>query len=104
MRPIPPKLREELASLPRMKRCACAELGGCSGRIEWHHVWIYAGRQINELWAIVGACNKHHEMVGTEPIVKKAFEVYSLQLATAADLAKYPRKPWGHIIKSYETS
>jgi len=104
MRPIPPKMRQELASDPRMRQCSVwtpnARYGPCEGRIEWHHVWTYGGKQINEPWAIVGACHQHHEDVKKEPETRKAFERYSLGLATAADLMKYSRKGWDQIKKS----
>ncbi len=60
MTPIPPKLRAEMAEDPWYKKCCLAELGDCGGRIEWHHVIIYAGKQLQEKWAIVPACHDHH--------------------------------------------
>ena len=107
MRPIPPALKGMLEQQPRMKRCALGPVqdlySACSGRLtrpEWHHVWTYAGQQINEPWAIVGACSRHHEMVKTDRAVKMAFEAASLLLATEEDLARYPRKDWDQIKKS----
>ena len=104
MRPIPPKLRQELEKLPRMKMCAIAPVQHlyerCGGRIEWHHVWTYAGRQINELWAIVGGCHKHHEMVKEQKAVKMSFEVASLLLADENSLKAYPKKDWAQIKRS----
>lgn len=100
-------MRQELEGLERMKRCALAPVqdiyGLCSGRIrnpEWHHPWIYAGKQINELWAIVAGCSHHHGMVTKDGAVRMAFEAASLMLATEADLAKYPRKDWSQIKKT----
>ena len=98
MRPILPKLRSQLDALPRMHKCELAPMqrlyGRCSGRIQWHHVWIYAGRQINELWAIVGACEGHHEEVKKDAAIRQYFESASLSYATDADLAEYPKKDW----------
>ncbi len=100
-------MRAELEQQSRMKRCTLAPVqdlyGACSGRLanpEWHHVFTYAGQQINEPWAIVGACSRHHEMVKTDRAVKMAFEAASLMLATDEDLARYPRKDWNQIKKS----
>lgn len=98
MRKIPTELKERLAADPRMKVCAAAHLGDCEGRIEWHHVWIYAGRQINESWAIVGACHYHHSEVNSNREVKEAFERASLLLASVEDLDTYPRKNWDQYI------
>lgn len=63
MRPIPTKLREEMSNDPFYMKCCLAHLGGCQGRIEWHHSIIYAGRQLNEKWAILPACQYHHRSV-----------------------------------------
>lgn len=99
MRPIPNKMREDLAELPRMQTCTVKHFGFgfCEGRIQWHHVWKYAGTQINEMWAILGACERHHRLVDSEWLVRDAFMRASLRLATAEDLAKYPRKGWAQI-------
>lgn len=92
-------MRDALSGLLRMKRCAVADYGygPCEGKIEWHHVWKYAGRQINELWAILGGCSKHHRMVDSEWLVRDSFRRASLRLATPEDLAKYPRMNWDQI-------
>jgi hypothetical protein len=98
MRPILPKLREALASNPRMKYCNHAD-ENCEGKIEWHHVWIYGGKQINEEWAIVAACAYHHRMVGSNKKIREHFERISLILSFLEDLEKYPRKNWSQIKK-----
>lgn len=102
MRPIPPKMRAEIEKDPRMKRCTLSGAdqfyGRCdTGRPEWHHVWIYAGRQINEPWAIMPACHAHHAMVTQDKAIRMAFEAGSLLIATEAQLAEYPRKDWVQI-------
>lgn len=63
MTKIPPKLRAEMAEDKYYKKCCLAHLGGCSGRIEWHHSLIFAGRQLQEKYAIVPACHEHHYRV-----------------------------------------
>lgn len=104
MVPIPTAVRGVLAGLRRMKRCALAPLQDiyepCEGRVEWHHAFIYGGKRIQEVWAIVSACHHHHEMVKSQRAVQMAFEAASLHEATDADLAEYPRKNWGQIKKS----
>ena len=104
MTPIPPAVRGVLAGLRRMKRCALAPLQGlyepCEGRVEWHHAFLYAGKRIQEVWAIVGACHHHHDMVKSQRAVQMAFETASIKLASEADLAEYPRKNWKQIKKS----
>lgn len=101
MRLIPPRLRSLLEKMPRMKMCELlyGDFGRCEGPIQWHHVWIYSGRQISEHWAILGACEHHHDMVKRDPNVKEAFERRSLEIATGEELEKYPRKDWAQITK-----
>ena len=104
MRPISPAVKKELLADPRMKSCALAPLQGlyepCHGRVQFHHVWIYAGRQIDEPWAIQPACVHHHKLVESQRAVKMAFETASLLLAGEADLLKYPRRDWGQVRKA----
>ena len=49
MRPMSAKLREEIANDPFMEKCCITGSRGVS----WEHCWTYAGKQINEPWAIV---------------------------------------------------
>ena len=102
MRPIPARLRDLLERMPRMRMCeACAMgEGDCEGRIEWHHVWTYGSDgQINEYWAILGACSLHHRMVKQNKSVKELFERRSLEIASDEDLSKYPKKNWAQLKK-----
>ena len=91
MNNIPLKLRDELAEETRMKVCARRDEWNCAGRITWEHAWIYAKKQIQEKWAILGICEYHHLGKGMD---KRKHEWLSLQLATTEDLSKYPRKDW----------
>ena len=88
MRPIPPKLKAQIASDPYMRTCARLGLD-CNGRITWEHAFIYAGRQINEPWAIIPLCMYHH--LG-EGLNKKINKQIALSRATREDLQKYPKK------------
>jgi len=101
MRSIPTKMRQEMNNNPYYKKCALRS-SECGGRITYHHVWIYAGKQINAIWAIVPACERHHELVNINPEVKEAFELISLERSTPEDLLPYPRKDWDQI-KCYLT-
>jgi hypothetical protein len=60
MNKIPPKLKEQLAEDPEYKVCARHKDGGCDGRITWEHSMIFAGRQIQERFAIIPLCEYHH--------------------------------------------
>lgn len=63
MRPIPEKLKKQIAQDPNMKFCIY-ESPLCRGKVEWEHAFIYAGKQINEWWAIIGVCVYHHRGAG----------------------------------------
>jgi len=104
MRPIPIRLRNLLEAMPRMRVCEMAgeKFGPCEGKIDWHHCFIYAGQQLNEMFAILAACRKHHDMVKTDVRVKEAFELRSLEYATEKDLDKYPKKAWRTLKKYLE--
>lgn len=95
-------LRGWLKEQERMKHCSLYPLdfGECDGRLEWEHAWIYAGQQINEAWAIIAVCHKHHAMKDGNRAVKAAIQRISLNLASADDLAKYPRKNWAQERKA----
>ena len=70
----------------------------CQGRITLEHVWTYAGRQINEPWAIIKLCSWAHsvdEFQDGGDLDKGKNKYISLALATADNLMKYPRKSWG---------
>lgn len=90
MNRIPIKLRKEIAEDPYMKTCA-RKNGECNGRITWEHAWIYAGRQIQEKWAIIPLCVYHHLEEGLD---KRENQRISLARATKEDLSKYPKKDW----------
>ena len=42
------------------QKCSRRGDGGCGGRITWEHAIIFAGRQLNEKWAIIPLCEYHH--------------------------------------------
>ena len=49
MRPIPKKLKEDMASDPFYKQCCITGLGD----VEWHHNLIFAGRQVSQKFCIL---------------------------------------------------
>lgn len=92
------QLREEISGDPEYLRCAFSDMshpaGDCAGRITREHAIIYAGRKIQERWAIIPCCAKHHAVdqfqdAGT---IHKEMNVWvALNRATEADLSKYER-------------
>ena len=90
MHPIPSKIRAELSKDTKMRICIHNNTD-CLGRVEWEHAWIYGGKQIQEVWAIVPVCTYHHRGAGLD----KDFNQYcSLKKATQTDLQKYDRFDW----------
>ena len=81
MRKIPEKLRNEIANDPFMKKCCITG----SRDVSWEHCWIYAGKQINEKWAIVPL---RRDLNTSHPPkdIKEKCQLISLQRATKNDL------------------
>jgi len=103
MNNIPDKLRARLSDMVRMKFCARRLEGGCGGRITWEHALIYAGKQVQEEWAIIALCFDHH--LGPNLDKEKNVTIALLQ-ATHEDLEKYPRSDWprrkAYLIEKYK--
>lgn len=95
MHKIPPKIRAQLARDRFMDRCFRHAEGNCSGRVEWEHAFIYAGKQVQERWAIVPACTFHHRGRGLD---KNLNRYAALLRMTDEELEetenKYPRENW----------
>lgn len=85
-RGIPEKLGQEMSEDPYYQICA-RENGDCGGRMTWEHVFLYAGKQIQEKWAIIPLCWRHH--LG-DKLVKKINREIALRRATLEDLGGYP--------------
>jgi hypothetical protein len=90
VRPISAKNRKAIAADPYYRTCARLS-GECSGRITIEHVFIYAGRQIDELWNLIPLCIFHHLGEGLD---KKMNQRLALYRASYEDLAKFPRFDW----------
>lgn len=92
MRPIPPKLKEQIANDPFMAKCIYV---GCENPPEWEHAFTYAGKQINEWWAIIPVCKYHHRGKG----LNKEYNQYrAIIRANIDDLCKrMPNKDWRQI-------
>lgn len=64
MTKIPKKILDDILSDPYYKICARAGYHGhiCDGKITFEHALIYAGRQIQEKFAIIPLCEKAHSV------------------------------------------
>jgi protein involved in ribonucleotide reduction len=92
MRPIPPKLKEDMANDAYYKKCCIADWN-CNGNIEWHHNFIYAGRQQNHKWCILPLCHTHH-MKAENKQIKSELDMIMISRATPEELAEYPKRKW----------
>lgn len=96
MRAIPKSLRDQLSDDPFMKKCVYT---GETKDISWEHCWSYAGKQINEDWAIVPLARRLNTSHPPRE-VKEYCRWISINRATEEELEKYPRKDW-RAIKIY---
>ncbi len=94
MRPIPKKMREQIADDPFMKRCVWT---GTRQNVSWEHCFVYKGRQINEPWAIVPLRRDLNVNITQE--IKDYCRWIALMRAKPEDLAKYPKRDWDQLKK-----
>jgi len=87
MNKIPPKLRKEMSEDDYYKACARQGID-CSGRITWEHALIFAGKQIQEKFAIIPLCEHHHLYGG---MIKWINEYIALSRATDEELNRYSK-------------
>lgn len=99
MRKIPTRVVSQMENDPYYQMCA-RHGPDCAGRITWEHAFIYAGKQINEVWAIIPLCWHHHLGSGLN---KELNQWISIQRATPDDLLKYPNKDWEQLYKYLES-
>lgn len=91
MRPISPEVKARLDAEPDI----CLLLDeNCDGRITREHALIYAGKQIDEAWAILKICAYHHSVDEHQdgPGLNKEKNVWvALNRATDEELLKYSK-------------
>jgi hypothetical protein len=91
MRKISQKVKNQL--LERESKCARAD-HNCDGRITWEHALTYAGKQIDEAWAIVFLCEYHHAVNKHQDggDLKKEINVWvALNQATEEELRRHSK-------------
>jgi len=107
MKPMPPKLRKELSKDSYYKKCCLTK---SNENIEWHHAWIYAGKQINEKWAIMPVCKEKHsaykdsDSIHNCLITRQIVKYLSLLRINLDYLCKkFPRIDWKQEFKYLES-
>lgn len=71
------------------RTCSLSRLGGCGGRISIEHAIIFAGRQLDEPWALIPLCAKHHGVDQYQDVTavnKERSEWVALNRATDQEL------------------
>lgn len=92
MRKISLKVKEQLLQEPQV--CSRRSDGSCKGRITWEHALTYAGKQIDEVWAIIFLCEYHHAVNNYQDngnLTKKKNVWIALNRATDEELKKYSK-------------
>jgi hypothetical protein len=62
MSPIPKKLRAQMEADPYYRDCCITGIGHTGNQVEWHHNLTYAGRQVQEAWAILPVLKSVHAL------------------------------------------
>ena len=79
---------------PYYRSCALrlkqGKYGVCNGRVEWHHAFIFGGRQVNEKWCILPMCSQHHRIADRRDI-KEETDRIMLNRAPEETLKKYSK-------------
>ena len=102
---IPSPLLREILADKYYEQCVRHKEKKCQGRVTFEHAWIYAGKQIQEKWAIIPLCAYHHgvnEFQDRGNLEKEIGQYHSIRRATGEDFALYPRKDW-YQIRDYLT-
>lgn len=100
MRRIPDRMRSRVLAYARRHPCLRREAfrdHECRGRTTLEHALIYAGRQVNEDWAIVPLCAYAHSVDEWQDrgiLDKEKNEYLALSRMPAEALAVYPRSSW----------
>ena len=90
---IPFELQQDMASDPYYQKCAFT---GTMWGVQWHHVFIFGGKDIQEKWAIVPIARKIHEQCTpnnsryTKELAERV-ELIALNRAKDEELKKYSK-------------
>lgn len=88
MNKIPPKLRENMAADPFYQRCCVTGAMAKNAKVEWHHNFIFAGRQVQRKWAILPLRADVHADIAKH---KERCDWIMLNRASTEELKAYSR-------------
>jgi len=97
---LPESVRLAIDRDPYYRYCA-RDSEDCAGRITMEHAVTYAGKRINELWAIIPLCERHHGLgewfMNGSLLNKRKNMLIALRRAPECARRKYPKLPW-HLV------
>ena len=94
MRPISKPFLVVIDTDPYFKTCA-RRGADCAGRITIEHAFMYAGRQMDELWAFLPLCWYHHLGAGLNKRFNQWLCLARLAVEEIAAIQrKYPNVGW----------
>lgn len=90
MNNIPLHVRKELEADPYYHICCVTSVTAATDKIEWHHNFIFAGKQVQEKWCILPLAKAIHDMANRKDI-KEKLDWIMLNRASIETLAKYSK-------------
>jgi hypothetical protein len=87
-------IHEKMQNKP--SQCELSDLGGCAGRLTLHRAVSYAGKRIQEPWAWLWICAKHHgvdEYQGYK-VPERECRKRAMKKAPKEAMERYPRLDW----------
>lgn len=95
--PIPKKTLKQILNDPWYKTCCYPN---CMRPAELEHALYYAGKKIQDKFAIIPVCANHHRLDNNgKPVDKRYHEYIAIKRMTGADRAKYSRVDWEQKLK-----
>lgn len=90
MNKIPDRLKAKLRSDPFYARCCVTGRQRGEVKIEWHHNLIFAGRQVQEQFAILPVAQEIHSIAGHKAM-KERLDWIMWNRATERQIDKYSK-------------
>lgn len=85
---IPQHLKDQIYLNKFFTKCCIADKD-CQGRVSIHHNLIFAGKQVNEFWALLPLCGYHHYNEGRKNIKSKLNVI--MRKRSNGELEKYEK-------------
>ena len=95
------QMHDDLSKLPRMYIC---ENCGCKSKIERNHAIIYAGKRLNEPYALRALCANCHRLKNNNRPTRRADLINKINAITDGLhhlQSNYPKRDWKQELKHY---